>query len=189
MMLEKLLTFKAIVAAAAMIVTISSPSATRAQSTSEAELLAGLATASPDEAVRLDRELRARWDHSGSATMDLLLRRGQDAIDRGDLLTAMDHLTAVVDHAPGFAAGWLKRSDVLARMGKFGPAVADLERAMALNPNDYDALYILGTVFEHFRDPQKAYDAYERAKAIHPHHEEVTKALERLAPTVVGKEL
>lgn len=188
-MLEKLLTFKAIIAAFATIVTISSPGIVSAQSQGEAELLSQLAEANPEAAARLDRELRAKWDKSGSATMDLLLRRGQDAIDRGELQVAMEHLTALVDHAPDFAAGWLKRSEVLARMDKFGPAVADLERALALNPNDYDALFILGSVFEHFLDPKNAYEAYERAKAIHPHHEEVTKALERLAPSVMGKEL
>lgn len=188
-MLEKLLRFKAIVAAVAAVVTISSPGTGVAQSPSEAELLAALAGANAEEALRLDRELRAQWDHSGSATMDLLLRRGQDAIERGDLVAAMEHLTALVDHAPGFASGWLKRSEAFARMEKFGPAVADLEQALALNPNDYDALYILGTVFEHFLDPEKAYEAYKRAKAIHPHHEEVTTALERLAPIVMGKEL
>ncbi|MBT8154208.1 hypothetical protein KMP13_09925 [Epibacterium ulvae] len=188
-MLEKLLTFKAIVATAATIVTISSPGIVSAQSQGETELLAELAEADAEAATRLERELRNKWDKSGSATMDLLLRRGQDAIDRGELRVAMDHLTALVDHAPEFASGWLKRSEVFARMDQFGPAVADLERALALNPNDYDALYILGTVFEHFLDPKKAYEAYRRAKAIHPHHKEVTTALERLAPIVMGKEL
>ncbi len=188
-MLEKLLTFKAIVAALATIVTISSPGIANAQSQGETELLAELAEADAETATRLERELRNKWDKSGSATMDLLLRRGQDAIDRGELRVAMEHLTALVDHAPDFASGWLKRSEVFARMDQFGPAVADLEQALALNPNDYDALYILGTVFEHFRDPKKAYEAYRRAKAIHPHHKEVTTALERLAPIVMGKEL
>ena len=74
-------------------------------------------------------------------------------------------------------------------MGRYGPAVADLERALALNPNDYDAIYALGSVLELFRLPERAYQTYLRAMAIHPHHEEVITALERLEPQFGGKDL
>jgi hypothetical protein len=44
-------------------------------------------------------------------------------------------------------------------------------------------------MFEQFNDPDRAYEAYQRAQAIHPHHEQITSALERLKDTVEGKEL
>ena len=66
---------------------------------------------------------------------------------------------------------------------------SDLERALTLNPNNYNAIYGLGSVLETVGDETRAYKAYERAKAIHPNHEEVTKALERLEPRVKGKAL
>lgn len=58
-----------------------------------------------------------------------------------------------------------------------------------LNPNDYNAIFALGAMFEQFNDPQNAYEAYKRAQAIHPHHEAITNALDRLKTTVEGREL
>lgn len=183
---------KAIVAATAMTVTFSLPLPLLAQSgtpPSEAALLAELAHADPVDAQAIDRELQALWRKSGSASMDLLLARGVKALERGDTAAAIEHLTALTDHAPDFARGWYERARAYFVAGLYGPSVADLEHALALNPNDYDAIFALGTIFEQFRDPENAYAAYLQAKAIHPTHEEVTKALDRLAPLVGGKKL
>lgn len=152
-------------------------------------LLSDLAQADAEAAIAIDRELQAIWRKSGSASMDLMLRRGADALERGDAALALEHLSALVDHAPEFAAGWFKRAEAFYTLQKFGPAVADLEQALALNPKDYNALFALGTLFEHLQLPDKAFEAYTRAKAIHPHHEEVISALERLTPQVQGQEL
>ena len=39
--------------------------------------------------------------------MDLLLERGRKAMSEGDTNTAIEHLTALTDHAPNFAEGWM----------------------------------------------------------------------------------
>jgi tetratricopeptide (TPR) repeat protein len=181
---------KATVAATLALVTISLPfEVSAAGPDREAELLESLSNSAPGDASAIARELESSWDKSGSAAMDLLLRRGRDAMERGDFREAIEHLTALTDHAPGFAQGWYERSRAYFASDLMGPAVADLERALSLNPNDYNAIYGLGVVLEHFNDPEAAHEAYTRAQAIHPHHEEVTKALERLNPAVAGKEL
>lgn len=180
---------KAIVAATAATVIFSLPGTGHAQAISAEGLLQDLAQAAPSESAAIDRELQALWSRSGSPAMDLLLRRGRDALERGDLQEAAQHLTALTDHAPGFARGWYERARVYYALGLYGPSVADLERALALNPQDYNAIYALGVVFEQFRLPERAYEVYLRAEAIHPHHEEVSNALQRLAPLVAGREL
>ncbi|MCG7624570.1 tetratricopeptide repeat protein [Epibacterium sp. Ofav1-8] len=188
---------KAIVAAISLAVIPSLPTAISAQEAAavnlsdlgEGDLLTRLQEADPADAAALDRELQALWSRSGSPAMDLLLRRGRDAMARGEWRLAIEHLTALTDHAPEFAEGWSERARAFFNAERFGPAVADLERALALNPNDYNAIFGLGQVFEYFGDPDRAYDAYQRAKAIHPHHEEVTKALDRLSAEVEGRAL
>ncbi|KIC18940.1 tetratricopeptide repeat protein [Leisingera sp. ANG-Vp] len=180
---------KAIVAATAATVMFSLPGQVFAQVLSAETLLQDLALSEPAEAASIDRELQALWAKSGSPSMDLLLRRGTDAMERGDLQAAAEHLTALTDHAPDFARGWYERARTYFAMGLYGPSVADLERSLALNPNDYNAIYALGVLWEHFRNPERAYLAYQRAKAIHPNHEEVSSALERLKPLAEGKEL
>lgn len=189
-MIKNSLNLKAIVAATLLSVPIFLPFPVNAQdSTDEPVLLSALAGAESGEALGLDRQLQALWSKSGSAAMDLLLKRGIDGIERGDMAEAIEHLTALTDHAPDFAYGWYQRARAYFLTGFYGPAVADLERALFLNPNDYNAIFALGNVFEHFRDPDTAYQAYLRAQAIHPHHEDVSTALNRLRRSVVGKEL
>ena len=184
------LNLKAIVAATLLSVPFFLPISVTAQdSTNEPALLSALAQAESAEALGLDRQLQALWSKSGSAAMDLLLKRGIDGIERGDIAEAIEHLTALTDHAPDFAYGWFQRARAYFQVGLYGPAVADLERALFLNQNDYNAMFALGNVLEHFRDPDTAYQAYLRAQAIHPHHEDVSTALNRLRRSVVGKEL
>ncbi|WP_050930211.1 tetratricopeptide repeat protein [Aestuariivita boseongensis] len=178
---------KCIVAAVLLTVTFSLPAA--AQSEEERTLLADLAQAEPAAALRIDRELQAIWTKSGSSSMDLLLRRGREALEEGETRIAIEHLTALTDHAPDFAEGWHLRAQAFYAENLFGPAVADLERALALNPYNYNAIFGLGAILEQFGDEKRAFEAYSRVKTMHPHHEEVDSALERLESRVGGTSL
>lgn len=185
---------KPILAALAAIVMFSLPwaaplSAQAPDRAQEAELLAALAQSDAAEAARIDRQLRALWAKSGSAAMDLLLQRGRDALEAEDLAAAIEHLTALTDHAPDFAEGWHARATAYFGAGLLGPALADLERALALNPNNYHAIYGLGTILESLGDETHALEAYARAGSIHPHQKDIAEAQERLRPSVKGKAL
>ncbi len=147
---------------------------------SDAMLLTALAEAEVGSAVQYTRELESRWNKSGSATMDLLLRRGEDAWKRRDITQALQHFTALTDHAPDFAWAWSERARLYFVSGRFGQAAVDLEHALALNPNDYRSVFALGRLMEAIGRPERAYAAYTLVRSIHPHHEEVTKSLERL---------
>ena len=68
-------------------------------------------------------------------------------------------------------------------------AAADLEHALTLNPNNYEAIYGLGLIFEIVGQPDTALEAYERALTIHPHYEDVINAVNRLKPQVEGSAL
>ena len=177
---------------AALFVTVmfsTSSLAQQADSRDEAALLKQLAQSTPEQAIGIDRQLKALWSQSGSASADLLLERGREALDDGDTVAAIEHLTALTDHAPGFAEGWHLRASAFFGMDRFGMAAADLEHALTLNPYNYEAIFGLGLIFEIVEQPEKALEAYQRALAIHPHHEEVTNAVNRLKPQVEGSAL
>lgn len=181
---------KGIATAIAVIVMFSIPlHAQQADETDESVLLQQLVEADRATALRLDRLLQAIWAKSGSSSMDLLLERGRNAMEVDDVRAAIEHLTALTDHAPDFAEGWHARASAFFEAELYGPALADLERALALNPNNYNAIFGLGAILETFGDETRAYDAYSRVLAIHPHHDEVGKALDRLRPAVEGKSL
>lgn len=182
---------KAIVAVSLALVMFSLPGASaRAQdSQDESTLLSQLAQSEPAEAKQLDRQLRALWSKSGSASLDLLLKRGRDALEIEDLEAAIEHLTALTDHAPDFAEGWNARASAYFRAELYGPAMADLERALALNPNNYNAIFGLGAILETFGDDKRAYEAYRRSLALHPHQESAKDAAQRLEARVRGAAL
>ncbi|MGC3936472.1 tetratricopeptide repeat protein [Roseobacter sp. EG26] len=160
----------------------------RAQDTEQA-LLDQLRAAPAGEAGRLDRELNLIWGRSGSAAMDLLLKRGRDALEAEDVSKAIEHLTALTDHAPDFAEGWHARATAYYQAGLYGPALDDLERALALNPNNYNAIFGLGAMLQEFGDLERAAEAFDRVLALHPHHENAKTAMEQLRQSGVGRTL
>ncbi|MDO5646404.1 hypothetical protein [Paracoccus sp. (in: a-proteobacteria)] len=135
----------------------------------------------PGEGWRIaESDLLREWSRSGSASMDLLLRRGEQALDDGDIPTAIGHLTALTDHAPDFAAGWQARAAAYAAAGYYGPAAADLARALDLQPRHFAALTQLGAMLEEMNDDDRALTAYRESLKIHPHQQEAIDAVARL---------
>ena len=87
-------------------------------------LLSDLSQAKPEAARKIAAEIELEWSKSGSPAMDLLLRRGEDAIEAGDLEAAVEHLSALIDHAPQFAQGWHLRSVAFFKQDRYGLALA-----------------------------------------------------------------
>ncbi|MCR9108648.1 tetratricopeptide repeat protein [Marivita sp. XM-24bin2] len=164
--------------------------AAHAQPSATADLLDELAQAEDERAAeRLERQVRQEWSKSGSAAIDLLLKRGEDALEVDNVDVALEHLRAVTDHAPDFAEGWHALALAYYRKEMFGPAADALERTLALNPKHFGALRGLGAIFEQVDKPHLAYDAYSRVLSLRPHDSDVLDALERLELRVNGQTL
>ncbi|MFY0617943.1 MAG: hypothetical protein JXQ88_10750 [Shimia sp.] len=148
-----------------------------------------LADADPAQAGRVAGQIRHVWDASGSASADYLLRRTRDAIDAENMQAAVEHATALVDHAPEFAQGWAERARAFYALDLYGPALSDLEQVLALNPKHFDAIMGLALMLDEMGKPIDAYEAYLQVKAIHPHQAGLTEALQRLQPLARGQEL
>ena len=152
----------------------------------EAALLEQLRVSEGAAAQRIEREILLEWSRSGSAAMDLLLRRGRDAMEEGDPAAAFDHFAALTDHAPDFAEGWHGRAAANFELGRYGAALLDLEQVLALNPNQFEAVYGLGVVLEQLGRPEEALRAFRMLSAIHPAYKDLAGALKRLQLQVEG---
>lgn len=141
------------------------------------------------DASRIAREINMELSKSGSPAMDLLLKRGQDALDAGDIQAAIGHLTALTDHAPNFAEGWYVRSLAYVQAGLYGPALADLEQTLALRPRHFRAIFGLGVIFEELDQPEQALEAYEKAQAIYPNFEGIKEFIDRLSLEMDGENI
>jgi len=155
---------------------------------SEAEMEA-LRSAPKEKAARIAQKIETTWARSGSATMDLLLQRGRDAIEEGDYTAAIEHLTALTDHAPDFAEGYHQRAQAFYRADLLGPAMDDLEMTLALNPQHYNAIFGFGILARDFGNLVRAEQLFRQTLALHPHHENAQSALERLRRDGIGREL
>ncbi|WP_290742624.1 tetratricopeptide repeat protein [Amaricoccus sp.] len=130
----------------------------------------------------VETEIERLWSQSGSPAMDLLLRRGQEAMAAEDYAAAVEHFSALIDHAPEFAEGWNGRATAFFYMDEYSLSLADIERTLALNPKHFGALEGLAAIFEAMEQPDLAIDAAEAALAINPNRpslQETRKRLER----------
>jgi len=175
-----------IVAALCATVMISLPLAGNAGENPLEDLYERLLLAPTVESKKISRTIRLEWAKSGSAAMDLLLKRGRDALKDNDYGAAIDHFSALIDHAPQFAEGWHARATANFRADHYGRAIADLEQAIALNPRHFQAIYGLAVILEDLKRPEAAYDSYSAVLAIFPQHKKSLEALARLEELVNG---
>ena len=153
------------------------------------DLFQQLQTATEAEAANITESIWLEWSKSGSAAMDLLLRRGEEAMAMGDPMTAVDHASALIDHAPDFAEGYNLRATAYFQMGELGLSLGDIGRVLALNPRHFGAMAGLGAIFEELNQPAKALEVYQEALKINPHMQDVKDAIARIDTQIGGQEL
>jgi tetratricopeptide (TPR) repeat protein len=174
-----------VVAAFAALLALAPLSAT-AQGATIPELLEQLRDPDQENWQRIERQLMREWSKSGSPSADLLLFRGRQALNTGNTKAAIDHFSALIDHAPDFAEGWNARATAWFMAGNFGLSLNDIRETLARNPAHFGALSGLARILEDLQQFQQARDALEAAIAIHPHRRDLNVALERLNKRLEG---
>jgi tetratricopeptide (TPR) repeat protein len=177
------------VVAALLAALMLAPVALRAQDVTVPELLEQLRDPEQANWQRIERQLVREWSKSGSASADLLLFRGRQALNTGDTKAAIDHFSALIDHAPDFAEGWNARATAWYMAGNFGLSLSDIRETLARNPEHFGALAGLSSILESLGEHQKAREAIKTALAIHPHRRDLKAALERLDKRLEGSAL
>lgn len=143
-------------------------------------LLAELAQPGLPTWQAVEQKILSAWERSGSDTVDLLLQRGQDAIEADEPGKAVEHFSAAIDHAPDFAEAYQGRASVYFQQEEFGLALSDLQYTLALNPRHFGAMTGMGLVLEQMGETELALDILRRAQEINPHRETINKSVERL---------
>lgn len=181
------LLFKCIMAAA--LATAAPAGLGRAQDADIDALLEQLA--SPDTANwrQIERQIKEEWSKSGSPAMDLLQQRGRKAMDEDDYDAALEHFTALTDHAPEFAEGWNLLAAAYFRKNLHGPAMDAVARALALNPRHFEAMAGLAVILQHTGYFKDALEAWRLVEEVHPHRPELKQAIELLEAEVGGRPL
>jgi len=153
------------------------------------ELLRELARPDQDRWVRIERQILRHWGRSGSASIDHLFNRGQQALRAGQAEDAIAHFSAVIDHDPAFAEAWNGRATAYFLTNRLGQSLTDIEQVLILNPQHFGALAGLGLIMEQLERPDAARAAYVASLAVHPHQERVQASLARLDLASAGEAL
>lgn len=185
--------FKHILASALAAVWISAPATAqdapdlREADPREADLLRQLAEAEDVQAAaRVESALAALWSQSGSAAVDLLLRRGADALEAGSPEAAIEHLTAAIDHAPAFAEAYAARAAALYLTNRVGPALDDLRQALVLNPRHMGAMAGFAVLLEEMGREEDALEVWRGVAAMDPQDEDAQASVGRLGLLLDG---
>ncbi|MCS6858919.1 MAG: tetratricopeptide repeat protein [Abditibacteriales bacterium] len=139
-----------------------------------------------DVMVRLvaEQSLWAIWLRSGDQAIDNLMREAAALLQRGMRREAIQVLTTVIEQRPDFPEGYNQRA--IAHYLNQDPALAlaDCEKAIALNPIHFGAWAGMGHCYLHLRNREKALEAYERALEINPNMEQIRLIVQQLRGTI-----
>ena len=152
------------------------------------QLLVKLAKAPDQRTARgLERELKARWAHSGSPTADLLLKRADQAMEAHNFDSAREIAQNLTQIAPSFAEAWHRRATLATQKDDYDDALTSLRQTLALQPKNFAALAELGSILEEYNDKPHALEAYRQAKALDPFIDGMDDRIRDLAKTVEGQ--
>jgi tetratricopeptide (TPR) repeat protein len=135
----------------------------------EDEAVQALRGEDPAAAASAAATLWEIWHASGVPEIDRLLRRGIEAMERGELLAAEAVFTDIIRRAPDFAEGWNKRATVRYLAGNHAAAVADCEETLARKPHHFGALSGQGLCHMALGQPREAASLFRRTLAVYPH--------------------
>ena len=162
-----------------------SPKAERASRLDD--LFVKLAEREDEEGAKLiAEEIMAIWVDSGSASVNLLLRRGTDAGAKRNPKLARKMYNHAVDLSPDFAEAWARSARLALTQKDYNRALNESLKTLALEPRHFYTLWTLGNVFEALDRSDEALEAYREANRLYPEFKAVKERLEKLEGEVQG---
>lgn len=146
-------------------------------------------TRSPEDAKPIEDQIEAHFLASGSPSVDLLMTRAAAALTGNDKPDARKLLDAVTSVAPGYAEGWHQRGKMQADAGDDTGAIISLNKAVTLNPREFEAFAELGMVLLQNGDKKDALGIMRKAIALDPHLDNLDRMVEQLSREVEGEKI
>jgi len=151
------------------------------------DLFIDLASREDEESANLvAEEIVAIWIDSGSASVNLLLRRGSDAAAKGQPKMARKMYNHAVDLSPEFAEAWARSARLALTQKDFNRALNESLKTLALEPRHFYTLWTLGNTLEALNRPDEALEAYREASKLYPEFKAVKDRLGALEQEVDG---
>ncbi len=113
-------------------------------------------------------EIWALWLDSGSASIDLVLRRATASDKKNDNELARrlyDHVTTLM---PDYAEGWSRSGRLAFEQKDYDRAVVEITKALVIEPRHFYALWTMGNLLENLNRQDEALEVYRKANEIYP---------------------
>ena len=81
-------------------------------------------------------------------------------MEEGDTKLAVEHFSALIDHAPDFAEGYNARATAFFLRGQYGLSLNDIQETLARNPRHFGAIGGLALILEELGRPEDALAAW-----------------------------
>jgi tetratricopeptide (TPR) repeat protein len=129
---------------------------------------------------RIEQEILARFNKSGSDTADLLVSWATKSMEDKNYPLALDILDQAIMLKPDFAEAWNKRATVYYLIDDYSASIADIRQTLALEPRHFGALSGLGMIFQAMDRDEEAVEVFRRVLEINPQLDKIKESLERL---------
>ena len=139
-------------------------------------------------ASELAGEIWSIWHHSGKPEVDRMLEVGVRAMESQEYESAYAMFNTIVEQEPEFAEGWNKRAHVLYLTGNYDSSIADVKKALALEPRHWNALHGMGLIYEEMGEPGEALRWFEKALKLYPKMPQLREHIDQLRTQTQGQE-
>ena len=139
-----------------------------------------------ESANLIAEEVWAIWLDSGSASVNMLLRRGTAAQKRGNDRLARRMYNHVTELSPDYAEGWARSARLAYEEEDLSRAMTEATQALILEPRQFYAHWTLGNIFEKIGRNEEAYETYKEANRLYPELLPVKERLEMMKGQVEG---
>ncbi len=142
-----------------------------------------------DEATGIAAAIERVWMESDSDTASLLMSRALSAQQAGHLPLALTLYDKVLTLAPDWAEAWDKRATTRFLGDDLQGAMADLQKALQLEPRHFSALVAMGFILEKEGQERRALEAFRKALALNPQQPEIKAIVDKLQVEVEGRDI
>ena len=119
-------------------------------------------------ARQLNNRMWELWTDAPDEPAQSLLDEGMQKLRGADYLGALDDLNRLVAYCPDYAEGYNQRAFAYYLTQNFAPALADLDRTLALSPNHVGALSGRALTLMGLGRTDEARQALARALELNP---------------------
>jgi tetratricopeptide (TPR) repeat protein len=143
----------------------------------------------PQDAQRIAEAITHLWLQSGSDTADLIMQRAMAAAQAGQYPVAFSLFDKLVALAPDWAEAWNQRAAARFSSGDTDGAMADINKAIKLEPRHFGALEGMGMILQEEGLTKSALEIFKKALGIYPLAPDLQNLTEKLTHEVEGEDI